>query len=427
MKQSIRNDFAEQYRGNFGAFDFLLTGVSLFALALTFTLSYVDLGFETKLIIFSFISVLYVAFCIAKYVLYVKKRAEFWSDAARRELDADVQNRLFALEELNEFFGAYLKPADMLRLAASRISELISFETCVFFILDENKAELKAEYVFGANVEALKNTKISVKNGVAGKAFLSRTTQFEAGILSGKSVLSGHTTKDFQSSIAAPLFRKSEITGVIQLTGITKDSFDDNSLELLEAIGERVAPMFAGSMAFERSLSNALTDSLTALPNERAFYLVLENQIAESTRFPTERPLTILSIDIDDFSEFNKNFGHAAGDKFLAFAGNNIKNQLRQMDFLARSSGDEFLAVLPTASGGIASEVVERIERAFVTKPFETAENENIYLKLNFGAATFGRDGETAQQLLKTAVLRKQQAKTIEPGNVLWFPKEYAN
>ncbi len=427
MKQPIRNDSAGRYRENVGAFDFLLTGVSLFALALTFALSYADLSFENKLIVFSFIAVLYVAFCLAKYVLYVKKRAECLSDEARRELETDVQNRLFALEEVNEFFGASLKPADMLRLAASRINELISFETCVFYILDENKAELKAEYVFGENAEAFKNTKISVKNGVAGKAILSRTPQFDAGVLSDKSVLSGQITKDFQSSIAAPLFRKGEITGVIQLFSDKKESFDDNSLELLEAVAERIAPMFAGSMAFERSLSNALTDSLTALPNERAFYLVLENQIAESTRFQNERPLTILSIDVHNFSQFNEKFGHAAGDRFLAFAGKNIKNQLRQMDFLARSSGDEFLAVLPTASGGIAAEVIERIERAFVTKPYKIAEKENIFLKLNFGTATFGRDGETAQQLLKTAVLRKQQAKTIEPGNVLWFPKEYAN
>ena len=35
------------------------------------------------------------------------------------------------------------------------------------------------------------------------------------------------------------------------------------------------------------------------------------------------------------------------------------------MDFIARSRGDEFLVVLPTASEGITFEIIERIERAF--------------------------------------------------------------
>ena len=97
------------------------------------------------------------------------------------------------------------------------------------------------------------------------------------------------------------------------------------------------------------------------------------------------------------------------------------------MDFLARSAADEFTAVLPTASKEIAFDIVGRIERAFVTRPFETIDGEKVYLKLNFGVATFGRDGETPEQLLKTAITRKQQEKSTDPSKILWFPREYAN
>lgn len=427
MKQPTRNEPAGQNRENVGAFDFLLAGVSLCALALTFALSYADFGFGTKLTVFSVIVILYAAFCLSNYFSYKKNRDVFLRDAAAKEFDAEVRSRLFALEEANEFFGASLKKADMLRLVASRIKELIPFETCVFYVSDENKNRLKIEFAFGVNAESLKNSEISASKGVAGKAFTSGKSQIETSLLLDKTVFAQQIIKDFQSTIAAPLFCSDEITGVIQLYGGELESFDKDSVELLEAVSERVAPLVAGSMAFERSLSNALTDSLTSLPNERAFFLVLENQIAESIRFQSERPLTILSIDVDNFSDFNQKYGHATGDRFLAFAGETIKNQLRQMDFLARSAGDEFLVVLPTASGKIAAEVFERIKRALITKPFEIVENERIFLQLNFGAATFGRDGETAQQLLKTAVLRKQQAKSSEPSKVLWFPKEYAN
>jgi len=137
--------------------------------------------------------------------------------------------------------------------------------------------------------------------------------------------------------------------------------------------------------------------------------------------------LAILTIDIKNFAEINEQYGHATGDRVLEYAAEMLKNQLRQMDFLARSVNDEFLAVLPTASDEITKEIIERVEKAFVSKPFEVLENEKIYLQLNFGAASFGKDGETLEQLLELAILRKQQSKSTESGKILWFPKEFVN
>lgn len=108
-----------------------------------------------------------------------------------------------------------------------------------------------------------------------------------------------------------------------------------------------------------------MTDVTTDLPNERAFYLILENQIAEAQRKREDRPLTILAIDIKNFDEVNQKFGHAAGDRILNFVAHGIKDNLRQMDFLARSIGDEFLAILPTATKEVSHEVIARIQTGF--------------------------------------------------------------
>ncbi|MCU1288548.1 MAG: diguanylate cyclase with sensor [Acidobacteria bacterium] len=430
MIQAKQNDFARQNRRKPGAFDFLLVIVSLFALAATFFLSYADFDYRTKTIVFLVIAGLYLAFCFFEYFRSRKIEIEDRADEilSESEADTEIQNRLLALEEANRFFGASLKPADMLRLVSSRINEIVPFDACLFFAADDNKEFLKIEFAYGANARDFTNLEINAEKGAAGKTFLSGKAFTDEGLINDKTIYAKDFIKDFQTSISAPLLRRGEITGVLQLFSSKSKAYDKKSLELIEAVGERVAPLFAGSIALERSLSNALTDSLTALPNERAFYLVLETQIAESTRFQLERPLSVLSVDISEFSEFNQRFGHATGDRFLTDTGQKIKNQLRQMDFLARSAGDEFLVVLPTANEKITEEIVERIKRAFLTKPFEIDENEKVFIKLNFGAATFGRDGETAPQLLRTAILRKQQSKSDEQSNnILWFPKEYPN
>ncbi|MEO8572545.1 MAG: GGDEF domain-containing protein, partial [Pyrinomonadaceae bacterium] len=196
---------------------------------------------------------------------------------------------------------------------------------------------------------------------------------------------------------------------------------------MLEAIGARVAPLFLTSLSFERSISNALTDSLTNLPNERAFFMVLENQLAESQRFRSERPLTVVSIDIKNFGDVNQNFGFAAGDRMLAFVSENLAGLLRKMDFLSRSTNDEFLILLPTASEKFAGEILQRIKDHFSAKAFAVSETDEVKVWLNVGQATFWQDGETSEQLLQHARVRKQQSKAEEPSKVLWFPKEYVN
>lgn len=340
------------------------------------------------------------------------------------DFDVEVESRLFALEETREFFGASLKPADMFRLVSSRINELVPFAACALFLADREESNLKIKFADGENAALLKNLIVGFEQGNAGKTLLEKKARLDEGLSLEREALPAILLENYTSVLAVPLVRGDEAFGVLQLYGDAEKSFDEKSLALLEAIGERVAPLFLSSISFEQSLSNALTDALTNLPNERAFFLVLENQIAEAQRYREDRPLTILSIDIKNFAELNQRFGHALGDRLLKYAGEVIKNQLRQMDFIARSVSDEFLIVLPTASEKTTLEVAERIRRFFVSRPFEILVEEKIFLSFNFGLASFGRDGETAQQLLQTAVWRKKQGKTNEPGKILWFSKE---
>ncbi|MEZ5429450.1 MAG: sensor domain-containing diguanylate cyclase [Pyrinomonadaceae bacterium] len=345
------------------------------------------------------------------------------SDGGDGIFDSEVENKLLALEEAREFFGASLNSSDMFRLVATRINEMLPFETGVLYLLDEKRINLNISHAVGKNSEIFKGLKIPASKGLAGKVFVGRRGQIDKGLAVDRRALSSKATEGLSAAVAAPLFRDSEVFAVLELFGKTERDFDSHSVKLLEAIGERFAPLFLSSREFERSLSNALTDPQTNLPNERAFYLVLENQIAQSQRLRDERSLSLLAFDIKSFAEINEKFGHSVGNEILVFTAEQIKNGLRRMDFLARSSADEFLAVLPTASEEIAEEVIGRLERSFEETPFQVPGGEKILVRLNFGAATFLKDGETPDQLLKTANLRKHQSKAANRMKVVWFPK----
>lgn len=398
---------------------------ALVALAATFLISNLDFSFSGKALVFSAIAIAYVVTLVVVQTGRAKRptASVFGGD----QIGETVEGKLFALEEASEFFGASLKSADMFRLVASRINEILPFAACVLYLVDDESRSLTLKYAFGQNPEKFADSATDLDLSLAAKAYLGRSSQLDPGGAVDRRVFAKELVDNFGSAIAVPLFKQTQIFGVIVAYAAKGAKYDGGSVTLAEAIAERVAPLFSSSFAYERSVSNALTDSLTNLPNERGFFLVLENQVAESQRFRDERPLTVLALDIRNFDEINSRHGHVVGDAILEFVSEIVKRQLRQMDVLTRSAGDEFLAVLPTAGERIAEEIKERISRAFVTEPYRKPTGDKLFVELNFGSATFWRDGETAPDLLRAARIRKDQDKNSSRGKVLWFPKEYIN
>ncbi|PYS99641.1 MAG: hypothetical protein DMF63_11210 [Acidobacteria bacterium] len=345
----------------------------------------------------------------------------------KTDKDRDLDEALTAIGEASEFFGASLKPVDIFRLVSNRVAQVFPFVSSALFIESESGDSLHVAQAEGMNAEVMLNTLLPLDRGLAGMAWLSREVEVDSDLGLEMEAMPDEAMSGLRSAIAIPLMHEQQPFAVLVLYRDQRLATDDTIRTTCEAIGTRVSPLFLSSISFERSISNALTDPLTSLPNERAFFMVLENQLAESQRFRDERPLTVLSVDIKNFADANQNFGFAAGDRMLAFAATHLAGLLRKMDFLCRSVNDEFLIILPTASEKFAGEIIQRIKDHFAAEVFSVNESENIKIWLNFGFATFWQDGETGTQLLQHARIRKQQSKAEEPSKVLWFPKEYVN
>jgi diguanylate cyclase (GGDEF)-like protein len=111
-----------------------------------------------------------------------------------------------------------------------------------------------------------------------------------------------------------------------------------------------------------RALRHALSDSLTTLPNRKAFELRLESEWKRAERY--DRPLGMLLMDLDDFKQINDTQGHAAGDRALRNVAEVIGGQVRDSDMAARLSGDEFVALCPETPVGELEPLAEKIEVA---------------------------------------------------------------
>ena len=404
-----------------------LVVIGMVAPAVTFLIAVSALAPETKVYGLAATSIVYFAICFWSF-----KRIGTAAMLNRRALpdasaEAELTGKLLALEEANEFFGTSLQPADTFRLVSNRIRDLYDFDTSVLFVIGADASKLKAVQIQGTNQQQFRGCEIEKGLGLSGLALLSGEVEFSRGLAEDRAVMPAAAIDGLKSAVAIPIFYKGETFGVLQLFSAGEIPHDERSREVLGAVSERIGPLLRGSMANEESLSSALTDPLTNLPNERAFYMILENQLAESIRFREERPLSVLALDIKGFEEFDSVYESGEAERLLTFVGEVIRGQLRKMDFLARSNSDEFLVILPTASKMLAEEVIKRIESSFAKTVFTTLDGEDVTVLLNIGRSCFWQDGDTANQLLQSARVRKQQARSQDPEKVLWFPKEYVN
>ena len=153
----------------------------------------------------------------------------------------------------------------------------------------------------------------------------------------------------------------------------------------------------------------AYHDLLTGLPNRALFRDHLGLMLAQAKR--TQKPLAVLSLDLDHFKVINDSLGHTIGDEMLLAVGARLRQCLREGDTLARLGGDEFAVLLPTLA---APSDVDHICRKIIqvlSKPVYVKGHE-IYVSVSIGACVAPDDGDMIDSLIRQAEIAMYQAKS---------------
>lgn len=157
--------------------------------------------------------------------------------------------------------------------------------------------------------------------------------------------------------------------------------------------------------AFERESTLARVDALTQLPNRRDFYEIAGAEIARACRYG--HPLTLISLDLDNFKSVNDLDGHDAGDRVLRAVGETLRKNIRSMDVPARIGGDEFVILLPETGREAAAEIAAKLQQ----KLTHAMQAEGWPVTGSFGVATFIKAPTCVDELVKRADLLLYSAK----------------
>jgi diguanylate cyclase (GGDEF)-like protein/PAS domain S-box-containing protein len=170
--------------------------------------------------------------------------------------------------------------------------------------------------------------------------------------------------------------------------------------------------------AEDRVLWTATHDPLTHLPNRRMFDERLAAAIEEAE--VRGRSVGLLMIDVDHFKQVNDTLGHDAGDAILRTLGDRLCAAIRSGDTVARLGGDEFAVILRDLDDGAD---LERLVEAVIPRlrePFAFTGN-TLDCRASIGGSIFPQDGGSAEDLLKSADLALQAAKSDIRGRMQLF------
>lgn len=165
----------------------------------------------------------------------------------------------------------------------------------------------------------------------------------------------------------------------------------------------------------------ATHDSLTALPNKALLHDRIEQHIREAKRAGTR--FSVVVIDLDGFKRVNDGMGHLAGDELLKVQASRLRANVRDMDTVSRTGGDEFVLVLANAGLPADAKVVcERLLDA-LRKPTEV-KGQQVYVTPSLGVALFPEHGQTVYELIEHADRAMYQAKLLGKNRYAFFSED---
>jgi diguanylate cyclase (GGDEF)-like protein len=190
--------------------------------------------------------------------------------------------------------------------------------------------------------------------------------------------LEGEDWKIVHSGISVPyhLVRDDEVYPIKGL--------DERNRELETMVEERTRALEEANARLE-ALSN--TDWLTGIANRRNFDRVLAHEWNRARRAGT--PLAMVMLDVDHFKHFNDHYGHLAGDGCLRALAQTLEQaQRRGGELVARFGGEEFVVLLPNASGPEAFETARHIQHEVWSLALPHAETDPGIVTVSLGVVS---------------------------------------
>ncbi|MCK4585509.1 GAF domain-containing protein [candidate division WOR-3 bacterium] len=302
-------------------------------------------------------------------------------------LYAQIEQKIRNLSISYKISQTLISTLDLETLLLKILEELkkaFGYYNAAILLVDRESSKLIIKAAKGYPQKILKmKLRIGI-DGITGHVAATGETYYAPDVSKDKYYIEG--VPHVKSEVAIPLKIEKRTIGVLDVESKKNDAFSEWEIKLLSIIAAQIANAIEKSRLYEETKMLSLTDPLTELPNRRHFDIMIDTELRRSERY--NRPLSLLLIDLDNFKSYNDRNGHLEGDKVLAEYAKFMKLSIRDIDFICRFGGDEFVVVLPETDESFAKAVAERIRKRVYNA------REKLGITLSIGVASYPLDGE---------------------------------
>ncbi len=335
-----------------------------------------------------------------------------------------ARHEAHVLFEMAQDMGNSLSLNETLSVLALRLKNIVPYDGMAVYLRKDD--HLVPEFVTGDEFRLFSSLRIPFGQGLSGwvaenkKPIVNGNPSVEPGYLNDPKKFSL-----LRSALAVPLEGTAGVVGTLALYDAKKDAFTQDHLRILLAVSSKLGLSIENGLKFKKAEDSATMDFLTGLPNARALFLHLEQEVTRCHLLG--EPLTVAVGDLNGFKMVNDRFGHLVGNQLLQAVAKGLKRNCRESDFVARMGGDEFVVVLP----GVLPQPVERVIERFQLACEEEAAplcGAGV-VSLSLGIATLGKERIAAEELLSEAdrnmyTAKRNSKRAAEEHKLTLVPKK---
>ncbi len=210
------------------------------------------------------------------------------------------------------------------------------------------------------------------------------------------------------SFITTPISSGARTEGFLTVLPKAHKTLNEAFLQTFFVIGDLISVLLHSLDLRDRLEERAMHDGLTRLLNRQTLIEYLEHECKRSQRH--DNPVCVVMMDIDHFKLINDRHGHQAGDEVLRVVAQRLRNSIRDVDFVGRCGGEEFIAVLVNTDlegGGVWA---ERFRRQLAADSI-TFLQKSIQITASLGVAVGAGDEAIVDRIIGRADAALYEAK----------------
>lgn len=186
----------------------------------------------------------------------------------------------------------------------------------------------------------------------------------------------------------------------------TRKPYSYSEINFLESVASVASIALKNAMLYQVLEKEALLDPLTGLLNRRTLNKRIEEQFAAKAS-----PLTLILLNLDDFSLYNELYGSEEGDRMLLDFSEILQLVFGKDAIVSRYAGKEFAVLLPMTDALTAKKQTEQVKQLLMEHIADSRERIKKFLTFSAGISSYPSSCANGNQLLSYANMAVFQVK----------------